>query len=195
MAQPFTIRMKGMDKVLKKLKDFPVTLQTEIEGELKNGADEMAREAKADAPKDEGQIWNAISVQHQRLKHRVYMQKQHGVFMEFGTKGKFKAPSFLGSYPSRFRGKGNGTYKEALENMERWVKRKGITGTYSVKSRRRTGNKSTQEQQNKRAAYLILRKILREGLAPRPYFFPAFLKVRKRVVSRIKQRLKEHIRR
>lgn len=187
--------MKGIDKVLKKFHDFAPNLQREVDNELRAGADEMVAEAKNNAPADEGQIKNSISAKHQRLKHEVFMQKTHGVYMEFGTKGKTRVPSFLGSYASKFRGKGKGSYKDALKSMEGWVKRNNVTGTYSVKTRRRTGSKSVQEQQNKRAAYLILRKILREGLTPRPYFFPAFLHVRKRVIARIKQRLKEEVRR
>ena len=64
-----------------------------------------------------------------------------------------------------------------------WVRRKGlgtgfagpigVTGTYSVKSRRRTGSKDVQAQQNKQAAYAIALKILREGIPAQPYLYPA----------------------
>ena len=197
MAGGLTIRVKGIDKILKTFKSFPEEVQRLANYELKNGAEDMAREAKQRAPKDEaggGGIVSAINTRHGADSHEVFMQKEHGIYQEFGTKKKFRAPSFLGSYPSRFRGKGRGTYQDALKNMQRWVRGNGIAGTYSVKTRRRTGNKPTREQQDKQAAYLILRKILREGLSPQPYFFPSFFVARKRVLSRMRKLIKEQTR-
>ena len=195
MAGGITIRMRGLDKVLNKMYEFPVRVQRGIDQEMGAAVDEMVTEAKANAPADEGMIRNSISAKHDKLKHKAFMQKSYGVYMEFGTKGQTKVPPFLGSYANKFKGRGTGSYKDALKSVEGWVKRKGVTGTYSVKTRRRTGNKDVQEQQNKRAAYLILRKILRDGLKPRPYFFPAYANAKLNVVKRIKQMLKEEVKR
>jgi hypothetical protein len=194
MAGGVTIRVKGLDKVLKSMAQLPINTQASVRRELFNAADEMVEEASKRAPDDEGALRNAINVKHGSDSHEVYMQKGYGVYMEFGTKSKFKAPSFLGSFPARFRGKGEGSYKDALESMIGWVRRNNITGTYSVKSKRRTGNAQTREKQDRSAAYLILRKILREGLEPRPFFFNSFLIVRERLVARIKRILKEQVR-
>jgi hypothetical protein len=197
MANRLNIRVKGIDKILKAMSKMPKEVQFQVNKELSDGADEMMREAINRAPKDEGGgggITSAINVRHGADRHEVYMQKEYGVYQEFGTKGKFKAPSFLGSYPARFRGKSSGTYEDAIKSITGWVRRKGISGTYSVKTKRRTGNKVTKEKQDKQAAYLILRKILREGLKPQPFFFPSFLIVRERLVSRIKKIIKQQVR-
>jgi hypothetical protein len=194
MAGGFTISIKGMDKLIKSISTMPITLQANVDKELESAADDMVVEAVRKAPTDESGLRQSINARHSTFKHAVFMQKRYGVFQEFGTKSKFSAPSALGSYPSRFRGKGDGNYKDALAAMTGWVKRKGVTGTYSVKTRKRTGNKLTREKQDRQVAYLILRKILREGLKPRPYFFPAFFVARKRVMARIKKHLKDEIR-
>lgn len=196
MAATLSINVKGLDKVIKNLKTFGPDVMESAQHIVKAAAQDMVAEAVKRAPKDEGGgggISSSINMQQQGSDYVVNMQKTHGIYQEFGTKGKFKAPGFLGSYPARFKGKGTGTYQEALTALTGWVKRKGITGTYSVKTKRRTGNKATQEKQNRQAAYLILRKILREGLKPQPYFFPSFLIVRKRMIAEMKQLLKDQV--
>jgi hypothetical protein len=47
----------------------------------------------------------------------------------------------------------------------------------------------------KRAAYLTLRKIIREGLKPRPFFFPALRKSKQLLINRLKNILRQEVRR
>jgi HK97 gp10 family phage protein len=178
MSGRLNIRVQGIDKILKSMSKMPAEIQTNVRGELKSAADEMVEEASRRAPADEGALRNAVSVRHGDDRHEVFMQKNYGVFQEFGTGKKFKAPAFLGSYPSRFRGATGGSFKEGLDSLTGWVKRKGI------------GKKGKERS----VAYLILRKILREGLEPRPFFFNSFLIVRERLVARLKRIIKEQVR-
>ncbi len=70
-----------------------------------------------------------------------------------------------------------------VERLVEWVRRKGlgsghvgnigVAGTYSTDSRKRTGNKFTQDQQNRQAAYMIARKIMINGIKAQPFFYPA----------------------
>ena len=57
-----------------------------------------------------------------------------------------------------------------------WVQTKGLAGTYSIKTRRRTGSKDTKEKQDKQAAYLIGRAIAKRGIKKSPFLWPAFFK-------------------
>ena len=50
-----------------------------------------------------------------------------------------------------YNGKGGGTMAQFIEAIKGWVKRKGIrAGTYSIKTRRRTGSKSKKERSDGR---------------------------------------------
>ena len=66
-----------------------------------------------------------------------------------------------------------------IEAIKNWVHQKGlsadiaITGTYSVKTHRRTGNKSEQESQDESVAFLIARSISKKGTRPFPWLYPA----------------------
>ena len=66
-------------------------------------------------------------------------------------------------------------------------KEKRISRSISVKTRRRLGNKATREKENKQIAFLIWRKIKREGIKPHPFFFkqmgPAEAKLKQRVAA------------
>ena len=71
-----------------------------------------------------------------------------------------------------------------------WVHKKGIGGTYSIKSKRRTGKSGTQEQEDRRAAWFISKKIGKRGIKATPFLYPAF----DREVVKLKTRLNGIIR-
>jgi hypothetical protein len=70
-------------------------------------------------------------------------------------------------------GRTPGTWPD-IKAIQWWVKRKKIAGTYSIKTRRRTGNKQTKEQQDKQVAFLIGRKIYNKGIDPKPFMRPSY---------------------
>jgi hypothetical protein len=67
-----------------------------------------------------------------------------------------------------------------------WVKRKGLVGTYSIKTQKRTGNRKVQSKETDAAAYAIALSILRKGIRPQPYLIPAY----ETEVSLLKERIK-----
>jgi hypothetical protein len=72
-----------------------------------------------------------------------------------------------------------------------WMKRKGIKGgTYSVKTRRRKGNKAQREAEDKSVAYAIAKKILRDGIKERPFLYPAVNKNLPKLRKDLKELLK-----
>ena len=95
-------------------------------------------------------------------------------YIEFGTGGKVTIPAGYEQFASQFKGSKGGTFAQLLRALIEWVKRKGIVGTYSVKTGRRTGNKSIQQKQNESAAYAIALSILKKGLRPHPFLIPAY---------------------
>lgn len=55
-----------------------------------------------------------------------------------------------------------------------WVKRKQIAGTYSIKTRRRVGNKKQKTDEDRQVAFLIARKIYNKGIDPKPFMRPSY---------------------
>jgi hypothetical protein len=175
----FSVKVQGLDKVLRSFRRLPETVRREARWEMQVAADDMVKIASKNAPADEGSLRNAIQSKPSGKNFEVVMSKTHGIYMEFGTKSKFDAPSYLGSYPARFKGIGKGSYNDALKAMMGWVKRKGLVGN--------------DETEQKQVAYLVLRKILKEGLKPRPYFFPAFQRVSKELIDRLRNILRQEL--
>jgi hypothetical protein len=81
----------------------------------------------------------------------------YAAFLEFGTR-KYAAqyvaslPADWKSYAATFKGSSGGSFDELLKAIMGWVKRKGIDSD---------------------AAYPIALKIIREGIKPKPFLYPA----------------------
>lgn len=123
----------------------------------------MEGDARRLAPIDEGFL--AGKIQHipatlQNLKTDVIVAANYAAYIEFGTRAFGAAyvsslPPDWQAYAATFKGKGGGSYDDFIIRITEWVKRKGI---------------------DQNAAYLIARKILRFGIRPHPFFYPAFRK-------------------
>jgi HK97 gp10 family phage protein len=190
MATGFSFEVKGLDKLLNVFHELPNETQKELKAELKVTAKEIKDGAKRDAPADEARLKQSISnLETGPLSFEVVAQSFYAGYLEFGTKTKVSIPAGLESIASQLKGpvQGQGS---PLEAITAWVKRKGIAGNYSVKSKRRLGNKTTKEEQDKQAAYMIWAKIRKYGIKPHPYFFkqmkPAEERLRQRLANIIK---------
>lgn len=187
------IKVKGLDEAIAKMKTIPSRLQDELKNELRESADKIRKNAAKDAPGDVGKLRNSIVVvKNTDLNYEVIVQNSYAAFQEWGTKGKTSVPGELQSYAAQFKGlKGTGTVSP-VDALQAWVKRKGIAGTYSVKTRRRTGNAATKEKQDRALAFVIWRHIKKFGVTPHPFFFKHVFTERDnlgRTVSNIMKRL------
>lgn len=184
------VRIQGLDKILALMNQLPKRVQTELLKELKVAADEIANLAKRDAPKDQGRLTNSISVAKIQDGYQDVAQTSYAPYLEFGTKGNAVIPAGLEQVAARYRGRGDST-GDPLKMIEEWVKRKGIAGRYSVKTRRRLGSVANKEKENRRVAFLIWRKIKRYGIKPKPFFFKQIdvvePKLRQRVANIIQE--------
>jgi hypothetical protein len=81
---------------------------------------------------------NSITAQQNSpFNWTVAVGATYGAFVEFGTKGKARVPAGFEDVAARFKGfKGNGG--KLYDAIYQWVKRKGLTATYSVKTQRRS---------------------------------------------------------
>jgi len=183
MADNFiSIELLGLKELENRFKLAVDKIPNDMDTMLDVANQNIASEAKALAPVDRGDLAGVISADNSRLlSKRVSVNVFYAAYIEFGI-GAYAAqyvsslPQEWQQFASQYRGKTGGTFAEMIIALTEWVHRKGIAGTFSVKSQRRTGNKSTQAIQDKQAAYRIARKILKDGIRAHPFLYPAYIK-------------------
>lgn len=177
------------DETILKLESLTQKLKNQIIDETNASALKIQSEAKKNAPANFGTLRGSIHLKEEGgIDKKVYIVGSdllYAPYVEFGTGGKVNTQGY-NDFANTFRGKTGGTFQEMLKALVLWVKRKGITGTYSVKTQRRTGSRKVQSKENDSAAYAIALSILRKGLRPQPYLIPAY----ETEVSLLKDRIK-----
>jgi len=169
------VTITGDKQLLKEFERINKAANKEMNAELKAFGLLVEGEAKALAPGDEGFLRNRIKSVPGNLEVEVIVNADYAAYMEFGTKRK--AASYVSGLPSdwqqvaaSFKGKGKGDYFDFLNNILDWVKRKKIaqiTNSY-------TGRKSTKKNDLLYAANMIAMAILRNGVTPHPFLYPAY---------------------
>jgi hypothetical protein len=171
-----SIKFEGLDAALKKLSTKGESVNEGISDELNAWALDTVTLAKQNCPTDEGLLKGSIEADYStpnKLEAGVTVRANYGAYIEFGTRGY--AARYVSTLPadwkelaSSFKGGGgkNGSFKDYLLQIVRWVKRKGI---------------------DEKAAYPIAISILRKGIKPHPYLYPAVNKTRKQLIERVKK--------
>ena len=185
-----TFRVDGLSDMINALGKFSTKIENEIALEVAASALKIQTEAKKNAPVNLGTLRNSIhltsTLTEKKTIYRVSTPLKYAPYVEFGTGGKVSIPSGYNDFAGQFKGQKGGNFKEMVLAIAEWVAKKGITGTYSVKTQRRTGGKSKKTKQNMSAAYAIAISILRKGLRPQPFLLPAFETEKAFLKSKIK---------
>ena len=181
-------KVRGIEQAMKRMSEMPRRFETEIKSELRASADKIRSNAAKDAPGDTGKIRNSIVVtKNSDVNYTVVVQNSYAAFQEWGTKSQTSVPPELQQYAAQFKGiKGEGIVSP-IDALQAWVKRKGIAGTYSTKSKRRQGSKATKEKQDRALAFIIWRKIKKYGIKPHPFFFKHVFAEEKRLEQVVKR--------
>lgn len=191
---PAGVTIQGLDKVLTLLEQLPKRVQRVILRELQETAREIKTGAQKDAPANLGRLRNSMSIKpltgDKFFGYEVVAQTNYAAYLEFGTKSQTRVPAGLEAVAAQFKGSA-GASGDPIAALLEWVKKKGISGRFSTKTRRRLGSKTTKEQEDRRAAFAIWNKIKKKGIRPQPYFFKqvpiAEPKLKKRVADIIQQ--------
>lgn len=188
----YAYRLTGVKPFLRRLKDLDVKSKEIVDDELTAGVLEMVKIAKRLAPVDEGLLRNSIGADTTKLfQKEFFVNAFYAAYREFGTGKKVKIPDGFQNMAARAKNlpkRGNAT--QFFYRLVQWVHRKGLSGTYSIKTRRRTGNKKTQAEQDYEVAYLIMREILRNGSKATPFMIPAYTQVSKGITDKILKRIR-----
>ncbi len=194
----FTFELTGLDAALAQLTKLADATAKEITEELNQFGLNTVNEAKRLAPVDEGALRNSISHQVKSTKTNVdvtlSVNVDYAAYIEFGTR-KFAAqyvnslPAEWQTFAAQFKGKSPGDMEQFVMRLVEWVKRKGIGKTYDVKTRRRTKvGKQSAQTTAEADAYAIALHILRNGIRPHPFLYPAFQKNKIELINSLKKR-------
>ena len=159
---------KDWDKEIQKAMDNLSSLNDKrlpkgINNVLDNNAFEAVTLAKQAAPVNDGALRNSIRFEVPPSEPGTYVRKiladrsiaPHAPYMEFGTGSKVYVPTFFEDQARKIKQEPTRrSYKEGLEAIKRWAKKKGWD----------------ESQAGRIFAY-----ILRNGVSPSPFLYPAFL--------------------
>jgi HK97 gp10 family phage protein len=168
----FTFDIGNLSEVLKKLDTLDAKVQKEVKDEINASALNIQSGAKRLAPVNFGNLRNSIYLKEQKVEKGIVFtvgaKASYAAYVEFGTGGKVSIPAGFEELASGFKGKKAGTFKDMVEALTLWVKRKGIGGG-----------------KDKSIAYAIAISILRKGMRPQPFLIPAFEAEKPKMIKNI----------
>lgn len=158
-----------------KLQNIPADVASAVAIELSDGAQNIATEAKSNAPGDQGTLRQQIGVKKiDNMTYEVISGAEYSPFVEFGTLQQVAIPPGLEAYAAQFKGDfASGTYSEgsgltAKEAIFAWCERQGI---------------------EEEIWYAIFMTIIRVGVKPHPFFFPAVNRWKPVILEQVKKAL------
>ena len=173
----FTFDIGNLSEVLKRLDTLDAKVQQEVKDEISASALNIQSGAKRLAPVNFGQLRNSIYLKEQKVQKGVVFtvgaKASYAPYIEFGTGGKVSIPAGFEQLASGFKGKKVGTFKDMVQALTLWVRRKGIGGG-----------------KDKSIAYAIAISILRKGIRPQPFLIPAFQTEKPKLIKNILNVLK-----
>ena len=198
----FVIKVEGLEKTLNRFDLNKSKYFDKVQQLMYNSGINIQREAKQLAPTDEGLLKNSIFYEVNKLKITVGCSVNYAAFVEFGIR-KYAA-EYVATLPiewqqlaSRAKGSGGGTFDELVLRIFGWVKRKGLrlqpkvteqADVFSFGKLRKNKKKPkriTIERGQEQLAYLIAVKIVREGVKPQPFLYPAVTNEMPKLISKI----------
>jgi hypothetical protein len=187
----FRAKVTGLGKLKAEFASATANLKTIVQTAQEEMAADWKRGAQADAPIDQGTLKAGITWYRDGENVAIVSNAFYSPFMEFGTKGKYRPIPGTESIAVQFKGYKGGDFGTFLRMITEWVRRKGITGRYSVKTRRRLGGKGQKADEDLRAAWPIAMSILKNGVSPHPFFFKQSDIVWPKMIRNIERRIKQ----
>ena len=193
MANPFTIKLNGLNEAISAFKKEGISIGKELSAEIRASAVEIERKASQRAPISDGALRRAISVKKNTpLNYSVVAGVFYAPYLEFGTKTYVDVPPGLEAYAAQFRGKGKGDFQDLVLAIAKWIKKKGIGGTQIVqlKSGKRKGQfrkagRKAQDRADLNLAWSIAFMIAKKGIKPQLFMWPSFMEEKPNLINNI----------
>lgn len=154
-------------------------------------AQDTVNAAKTAAPKNEGRLVNSISSKRiGQYQYELVAQTKYSAYVEFGTKRKVKIPPGAAGIAKEALANARrepGTIEEFEKAITRWVRLKGIR--FESAAKYQSGKKVGQNKKLtfEQTAFFIMMKILRVGIEPQPFFYPAIIKNRRKLNNEVRK--------
>lgn len=166
-------RIIGLAELKLKLQNMTPKTAAAVSIELSDGAKQIAAEAKQNAPGDQGFLRQQIGVKKiNNLTFEVISGVEYSPFMEFGTLQSVDIPPGLEGYAAQFKGGVDSGGLSAKEAIFAWCARQGI---------------------DESAWYVIFLKIMKVGVHPHPFFFPAVNRWKPLILAGVKKALADAV--
>ena len=170
----FVVRLDNLKGVQDALKVIDKKLRQDVGDEINASALKILTDAKRLAPVNFGQLRNQIALEPiNDLTFAVEAKASYSAYVEFGTGPQVSVPADFTSYAAQFKGKKGGKFKDFVDALTLWVKRKGIG----------------DGKNDKGLAYVIARSILRKGMRPQPFLIPSYESEKPKLIQRLKKLL------
>jgi len=181
----------GVDSLSNRLAGVSRELKEEVQAEVRGAAMEYVALAKRDCVSSGGNTGTlARSISYKKETPYSYLVSAntfYAPYVEFGTKRKFKPYPGTEEFAAQYKGlPKRGDWIDMLMSIYKWVQRKGIGATYSVKTRKKVRQTKDQKLQ---IAFAITMSILRNGVEAKPFFYKQIPIVRESLNKRIKSLL------
>jgi HK97 gp10 family phage protein len=170
----FAVSLGGFKELEGKLKNLTTALKVDVGDEINASVIKIENQAKRLAPVNFGQLRGSIAhSKDSELTYSVAANASYSAYVEFGTGPQVNVPADFKSYAQQFKGKSGGKFKDMVEALTLWVKRKGV------------GN----GKNDKGLAYVIALSILRKGMRPQPFLVPAYEMEKPKLIQRLNKLL------
>jgi len=174
MADNISFKIEGLDALIKRIGKLAPEIAKEVALEVNASALAIQSKARRDVKVDNGILRNSIQLKEintgDKIMYTVGSRLKYAPYVEFGTGGKVSIPAGFEELASGFKGKKAGTFKDMVQALTLWVRRKGIGG----------GN-------DKSIAYAIAISILKKGMRPQPFLIPSFETEKPKMINNIKK--------
>jgi hypothetical protein len=181
-----TIKAPDFRKAIVELEKQSDQVLAKVRVEIGDTAKEVVELAKKRAPINESNLKGSISFQEiTPFQYEIVANAKYAGFMEFGTRTLVEIPPGAEEIAAEVRKIKGGNIAEMEKSVRRWVRLKGIVGTFSVKTKRRNKRNKDEEAREDSAVFLIMRKLLKVGVKPQPFFFPSIKEATKDLGKRI----------
>lgn len=167
------VQVSGLNAVISGLKKGQANIRANFQQIVTTNANEGVNIAKRNAPVAFGALRNGIGIKKSSgdLVQDVVSLMKYSGFVEFGTGKKVKIPPEWQQMASEMKGKGGGSFDELLNSITAWAYKKGIDEKY---------------------IYPIVMSILKKGIEPQPFMYPAWQSVRIRFEKDVKNLAKKY---
>jgi len=172
-----TIQVSGLDAMLSKLNKLANDNGRTARVITEATSDNIITEAKQSAPADLGKIRQNLNWVNNgdgtNILINLFCNAPEAIYQEFGTGPMVDVPEQFADVAATGQNSGTGTWADFIAALTDWIARHGLLNTYSIDTKR-VSHKASKDD-NEQLAWVIARKILRDGLKPQPFLYPAII--------------------